>query len=151
ARAKPVHVVDFQTCALSGGPGPKTREGDGQVPEGLYEIDRLHPGSHYHLALHVNYPNTQDRKLGRTGSAIMIHGDAVSIGCIALGDLGIERLWAAVAARPPGTPRVQLHSFPQRGAAALAAQRDDAVGRFWHQLGRIERDFPEYGLAAAGR
>jgi murein L,D-transpeptidase YafK len=32
-----VHVGDHAVCASSGGPGPKARAGDGQVPEGLYQ------------------------------------------------------------------------------------------------------------------
>ena len=35
-----VHVGDHPVCASSGGPGPKARAGDGQVPEGLYRVRR---------------------------------------------------------------------------------------------------------------
>ena len=82
--------------AASGGPGPKLREGDRQVPEGVYEIESLNPNSAYHVALRLNYPNAFDRaqaaKDGRTklGGDIMIHGKAVSVGCLALGDEAAE-------------------------------------------------------------
>jgi murein L,D-transpeptidase YafK len=84
----------------SGGPGPKLREGDLQVPEGLYQIESLNPNSAHHLALRLNYPNPFDRHCaqldGRTqlGGDIMIHGGSQSIGCLAVGDPAIERLFA---------------------------------------------------------
>ncbi len=85
--------------AASGGPGPKLREGDRQVPEGIYAIESLNPNSRYHLALRVNYPNAFDRaqaqKEGRSnlGGDIMIHGKAVSIGCLAMGDSAAEEIF----------------------------------------------------------
>jgi murein L,D-transpeptidase YafK len=89
--------------AASGGPGPKLREGDLQVPEGVYRLTAFNPNSSYHLSLRVDYPNADDRAIakaeGRTnlGGDIYIHGKAVSIGCLALGDAGIEELYVLVA------------------------------------------------------
>lgn len=83
----------------SGGPGPKLREGDLQVPEGVYRIESLNPNSAHHLALRIGYPSAIDRAYamadGRTalGGDIMIHGGSASIGCIAIGDPAIERLF----------------------------------------------------------
>ena len=71
-------------CA-SGELGPKLREGDCQVPEGLYRVDWLNPNSSYHLSLHLTYPNAFDRRMGKRdkreklGGDIMIHGADVSI------------------------------------------------------------------------
>ncbi|MBK9030940.1 MAG: L,D-transpeptidase family protein [Myxococcales bacterium] len=96
-------IADYPVLAASGGAGPKLVEGDGQVPEGVYAIDWLNPQSAYHLSLHVDYPNAFDRAHaaadGRRalGGAIMIHGDAVSIGCLAMGDPAIEELFTLVA------------------------------------------------------
>lgn len=96
-------VRAYPVMAASGGRGPKLREGDGQVPEGLYTIDWLNPNSAYHLSMHVDYPNAFDREHaaadGRTqlGGAIMIHGSDVSIGCLAMGDPAIEELFTLVA------------------------------------------------------
>lgn len=89
--------------AASGGPGPKLREGDRQVPEGFYEIDLLNPNSLYHVGLHVAYPNEFDERMAALdrrrdlGGKIMIHGDAVSIGCIAVGDAAAEDLFTLAA------------------------------------------------------
>jgi hypothetical protein len=102
--------------ALSGGPGPKLREGDRQVPEGLYRIESLNPDSLYHLAMRVNYPSPDDRlrarEDGRTqlGGDIMIHGSDGSVGCLAMGDEGIEDLF--VLAVDVGHERVRLVFAP---------------------------------------
>ncbi len=92
-----IHTYDIR--AASGGPGPKLREGDKQVPEGVYGIEGLNPNSAYHLSMKVNYPNVFDsamaEKDNRTGLGgdIFIHGKAASIGCLAMGDEAIEELF----------------------------------------------------------
>lgn len=96
-------VSRFPVLAASGGPGPKLREGDLQVPEGVYRVTAFNPNSSYHLSLRVDYPNADDRAAaradGRTtlGGDIFIHGKAVSIGCLALGDAAIEELYVLLA------------------------------------------------------
>lgn len=92
-------VRSYPVLAASGDDGPKLREGDMQVPEGIYRVNYLHPNSQFHLALRLNYPSYRDRLQGRRdkrrglGSDIMIHGNQVSIGCIAIGDTAIEELF----------------------------------------------------------
>src|SRR5579862_4701724 len=46
-------VRTYPILAASGHAGPKLREGDRQVPEGLYRIASLNPNSLYHLALRI--------------------------------------------------------------------------------------------------
>lgn len=93
----------YPILAASGGPGPKLREGDRQVPEGIYAIELLNPNSLFHLSLRVSYPNRFDRRQaardGRTslGGDIMIHGSNVSIGCLAMGDPAAEDLFVLAA------------------------------------------------------
>jgi len=93
----------YPVLAASGTLGPKLREGDRQVPEGLYEIQSLNPNSRFHVALRLNYPNQFDREQarhdGRTnlGGDIMIHGASVSVGCLAMGDRAIEDLFVLAA------------------------------------------------------
>lgn len=102
-RAAQAFVTSYPILAASGGPGPKLREGDLQVPEGVYRIESLNPNSRYHLALRVNYPNALDRRRGaadgrrRLGGDIMIHGNAVSIGCLAMGDAVAGELFVLAA------------------------------------------------------
>lgn len=92
-------IRSYDIQKLSGIAGPKLREGDRQVPEGIYKITGLNPNSAYHLSMKLNYPNAFDRlhakQEGRTepGTNIFIHGKAVSIGCLAMGDSVIEELF----------------------------------------------------------
>lgn len=93
------YVRAFPVFAASGRLGPKLRQGDFQVPEGIYPIELLNPNSSYHLSLRVGYPNARDRERGRKdgrgdlGGDIMIHGNAVSVGCLAMGDIAAEDLF----------------------------------------------------------
>ncbi|WGZ95297.1 MAG: L,D-transpeptidase family protein [Candidatus Thiothrix putei] len=96
-------VQTYPIQAASGVLGPKLREGDRQVPEGIYAIESLNPNSLFHVSLRLNYPNAFDREWGladgreKLGSDIMIHGKAKSIGCLAMGDVVAEELFALVA------------------------------------------------------
>jgi murein L,D-transpeptidase YafK len=84
---------------FSGVLGPKLRNGDKQIPEGVYQMEYLNPNSKYHLSIKVNYPNSFDKEKakldGRTdlGGDIMIHGKDVTIGCIPIGDKNIEEVF----------------------------------------------------------
>lgn len=96
-------IRDYDIRAASGKHGPKLRQGDRQVPEGVYRVVRLNPNSNYHLSMRLNYPNEFDRmhagQEGRTepGSDIYIHGNQVSAGCLAMGDAVIEELFVLAA------------------------------------------------------
>ena len=93
----------YPVLAASGGPGPKLREGDRQVPEGIYRLTGFNPNSSYHLSIRVDYPNRHDQAVAATegrrrlGGDIFIHGKAVSIGCLAIGDRAIEELYLLLA------------------------------------------------------
>lgn len=95
-------VRGYPIQAASGKAGPKLREGDRQVPEGIYRIVGLNPNSSYHLSMKLDYPNAFDLRHaeaeGRTepGTNIFIHGKTVSIGCLAMGDEAIEELFMLV-------------------------------------------------------
>lgn len=96
-------LKSYPILKASGKLGPKLKEGDRQVPEGLYRIESLNPNSRFHLSLRVNYPNDFDKEMavheGRTnlGGDIMIHGSRVSIGCLAIGDPAAEDLFVLAA------------------------------------------------------
>lgn len=96
--------------------GPKSREGDSRTPEGRYLIDSKNPRSRFHLALHVSYPNADDRVSaeGRgvpPGGDIMVHGlpnglgwlDKLHLrrdwtdGCIAVTNDEMDEIWSRVA------------------------------------------------------
>ena len=133
--------VPFKTypiCSFSGDLGPKRRVGDGQAPEGFYDVrpTAMNPWSSYHLSFDLGYPNAFDRSLGRTGSALMVHGNCVSIGCYAMGDAAIEEIWTAMAAAfRGGQASVKVHAFPfAMTDAALTAHADYPDARFWGDL-----------------
>ncbi|MGZ5019497.1 MAG: L,D-transpeptidase family protein [Chthoniobacterales bacterium] len=96
-------VCSYPVLAASGTLGPKLREGDLQVPEGIYRVRELNPNSLYHLSIWIDYPNEFDlaraKEEGRTepGSEIMIHGSQHSRGCLAVGDEVSEDLFVLTA------------------------------------------------------
>lgn len=105
-----VHASGWKTprvypmTGFSGTLGPKLKEGDGQIPEGVYGIEYLNPNSSYYLSMKVSYPNDADRRRakadGRTnlGGDIMIHGTDATIGCVPIGDDAIEDVFYFVNA-----------------------------------------------------
>ncbi|MBK9072432.1 MAG: murein L,D-transpeptidase [Myxococcales bacterium] len=130
----------YPIAAASGELGPKQAEGDWQVPEGFYQVGRraMHPGSAYHLAFNLGYPNAYDRSHGRTGSAIMMHGNQVSIGCLAMTDAKIEEIYTlAEAALRGGQVAFAVHVFPFRMTTrelAYAAAEESPWHSFWLNL-----------------
>ncbi len=111
------HYATYHIAGVSGGLGPKLKEGDGQMPEGFYHIHRraLNPQSRYHLSFNIGYPNAYDRYHKRTGSFIMVHGSNLSIGCYAMTDPVIEKIYLLVeAALKAGQPSIAFHTYPFR-------------------------------------
>ena len=108
----------YPVCTYGyGSLGPKTRQGDGQAPEGFYYVkpDKLNPVSDFHLSFNLGYPNKYDRIHQRTGGALMVHGNCVSIGCYAMTDEKIEEIYAiADAALRNGQSFFRAHIFPFR-------------------------------------
>jgi murein L,D-transpeptidase YafK len=128
----------YAVCAASGKLGPKLKVGDEQVPEGFYSVPpgAMNPESSYHLSFNVGYPNAFDKKQGRTGSLIMIHGDCVSIGCMAMTDEGIEEIWSlADAAHKAGQKAFDVHIFPFRMTSTnMKRHRASKWIGFWENL-----------------
>lgn len=113
-------IRTYKVALGRGGLAPKQREGDARTPEGHYIIDSRVANSGYYRALHVSYPNEEDRKRAEKlgvapGGAIMIHGIKNglgwigsahrqydwTLGCIAVTDPEIDEIWSLV---PVGTP-----------------------------------------------
>lgn len=99
--------------------GHKQFEGDGKTPEGTYFIDYKNPNSQYHLSLRISYPNAADRAYAESqgkppGGDIFIHGQGDgpgarrgdwTIGCIAVNDREMERIYAMINVGTPITIR----------------------------------------------
>jgi murein L,D-transpeptidase YafK len=128
------HFRTWPVVAMSGELGPKLAEGDRQAPEGFYFVTPglMNPKSRFHLAFNIGYPNAYDRAHGRTGSAIMVHGNRVSIGCFAMTDSEIEEIYTLCdAALKGGQAFFRVHVFPFRMSEERMA-RDE--GEPWHEF-----------------
>jgi murein L,D-transpeptidase YafK len=113
-------IREFRVALGRGGLKPKSRAGDGRVPEGMYAISAHNPDSAYHLSLRISYPTPEQvaeaaaRGLN-AGGDIMIHGlpnghgsvgsRQLTVdwtdGCIAVTNPEMDWLYQAV---PDGTP-----------------------------------------------
>src|SRR5205814_6993990 len=107
-------IKTYRVCAASGGLGPKLQAGDGQVPEGFYEISQFNPWSQFLLSMRVSYPNALDRKLKHTGGDIFIHGNCVTIGCLPIEDGPIQELYIIAKDAHAAGPRLDCVLFPRR-------------------------------------
>jgi L,D-transpeptidase catalytic domain len=127
-------IRDYYILAASGDAGPKLRQGDRQVPEGIYRIVELNPNSHYHLSMKINYPNEFDlfhaELDGRNnlGSDIFIHGKDASLGCLAMGDEAINELFVLAAQTGPDNVKVVI---APRDPRAYPLQADPDVLPDW--------------------
>ncbi|MDF1750305.1 MAG: L,D-transpeptidase family protein [Alphaproteobacteria bacterium] len=97
-------IKSYTFAAWTGQLGPKLREGDLQIPEGVYGIDYLNPNSIAYVSMRIGYPNEFDRARGKEdgrtslGGDIMIHGKTGgSQGCIVVENADIEELFTLAA------------------------------------------------------
>ncbi len=131
-------IRDYFILAASSVLGPKLRQGDLQVPEGIYHITDLNPNSHYHLSMKLNYPNEFDlihaELDGRTdlGSDIFIHGKDASIGCLAIGDTAIRELF--VLAAQVGVANVKVVIAPHDPRTYLLAANSEELPPWTSEL-----------------
>ena len=104
----------YPICEYSGELGPKIKNGDRQAPEGIYKIKKnlLNPNSKLHLGINIGYPNEYDRYYKRNGSAIMIHGGCVSVGCYAMTDSLIEEIYVIFEESLKHNKYVSVHIYP---------------------------------------
>jgi len=135
-------LADVPICAMDREPGPKLRQGDGKTPEGFYtgdfgfwsrywwmwievgestldETGSVGRGSAFKICL--DYPNALDRKrslncgLHRPGSAICVHGNCVTAGCVSFENRDFLPVFAF--ARHHDKTKygpLQVHIFPFR-------------------------------------
>lgn len=141
-------IKNYKIKAASGSSGPKLVEHDGQVPEGFYKIIGYNPNSSYHLSMKLNYPNNFDKKMAlaegraRPGNNIFIHGDNVSIGCLAMGDTEIEELFTLVYR--VGKQNVDVIIAPIDPRKHILKPRGDAPRWVAGLYERISNEFSRY-------
>ena len=143
-----MQLTVYPFCATSGTLGPKRKEGDLQIPEGVYHIQHFNPSSNFYLSLGINYPNLSDKKRGdalRPGSDIYLHGGCATIGCIPITDEKIKQLYLlAVEAREAGQLQIPVHIFPARLHEEKLQQLASAFPQhlsFWRNLQVVYADF----------
>lgn len=134
----------YPVCASSGELGPKRKQGDGQVPEGFYHIERYNPSSSYHLSLGVSYPNKSDQlksTAGNLGGDIFIHGECVTIGCMPMTNDKIKEIYIyAIQAKNNGQNKIPVYIFPFKFTGSNIAKykneyRDNkSLLDFWDNL-----------------
>ncbi len=146
-------------------PGNKSLKGDLRTPEGVYFITRHIPDEKlpdkYGIgAFPMNYPNELDRREGKTGYGIWLHGTDFSYysrppldseGCVVLPNLDLQALSATL--QPGNTPivvtervewleRAQWQALRQELTEALESwRRDWASGDVERYLEHYSGDF----------
>jgi len=152
---RPLRVADFYTTIGKLGT-EKAREGDQKTPLGVYRVtskvakekltDFYGPG-----AFPINFPNDMDKRLGRTGSGIWIHGTPpdtysrpplASDGCVVLTNEDFQQLGKYVD--PGTTPVVIAPSVEWQSPADWSAVR----GVFNGYLMEWKRDWESLNMDA---
>lgn len=158
-----VLLKKYTVCAASGGLGPKRKEGDRQVPEGVYHVNRFNPKSKFHLSLGLNYPNEADLYFSdkeQPGSDIFIHGSCVSIGCLAMNDERIKEIYLMAAqAKKYGQEKIPVHIFPMKMKGPKWEKKCNEMPElisFWRNLKTVfdffekEKQLPKVRVGAGG-
>jgi murein L,D-transpeptidase YafK len=134
----------YPVCAISGSLGPKIKQGDRQIPEGFYHIDRFNPSSAFHLSLGINYPNAADLKRNAVnpGGDIFIHGECVTIGCLPMTNKFIEEIYLlAVLAKSAGQKKIPVFILPSKNLPKTNEKHLD----FWKKLFVLNAFFEKNG------
>lgn len=144
------YIHSYPMTAFSGRLGPKLKENDLQIPEGIYRLTTLNPFSTMHLSMMINYPNSYDRmqasRDGRRnlGSSIFLHGKSLSVGCLAVGNKAIDQLFLLV--RRVGLSHTQVIIAPNDLRRAKPATASFAQPRWlpelYQNISQALRQFP---------
>ena len=114
-------VIAEYSVAFGANPvGHKQQAGDERTPEGRYILDYKKADSDYYKAIHISYPNEQDKQSAASrgqdpGGAIMIHGQRNwfgwlsfitqqfnwTDGCIAVTNDEMDEIWRLVPVNTP--------------------------------------------------
>lgn len=148
---------------FSGVPGPKTQQGDKQVPEARFKLSSVNPASSYFSAVHVDYENWSNRSallgdlntpVSNRGGDIKIHGHGGSVGCLDMGNRAAPWMAALVdlSLKQGRVPEIDIYPTNMGQADEVASwpgyQRYDQFwgrlgDRYWDQHGAtVRRDLP---------
>ncbi len=145
----------YKICSRSGELGPKRMQGDLQVPEGVYRVNRFNPESRFHLSLGLDYPNLSDRILGdkrHPGGDIFIHGSCVTIGCIPIRNGPIEELYLiSLDSKAKSGLSPEVNIFPcrmdkeycKKELEKMGSEKDE-LKSFWQNLEGVYSYFEKW-------
>lgn len=149
-----VSLERVMQCSTGGNKGDKMVEGDKKTPNGFYIFNqkllpRELPPIYGTLAYPSDYPNFWDKKLGRGGYGIWIHGinkplvDYDSNGCVELENADIAQMEELI--RLFDTPMITYESLVQAPASELQAEADRIVAflETWRQAW-VNKDHENY-------
>lgn len=127
--------------------GPKRQEGDMQIPEGIYDLTGLNPNSQFHLSVKIGYPNQEDIEnaivpTNQMGGDIFIHGQFATIGCIPIGDAGIEELFCLVAHADPSKRKIMIAPVDFRNFSGFAIEEEQEWVK--HLYRKIEQQLKQF-------
>jgi murein L,D-transpeptidase YafK len=141
AQGRPRLIADYYVTLGKNGI-EKTREGDQKTPVGVYHVTANLPRKkltdfYGAGAFPINYPNEFDRRLGRNGHGIWLHGvpsdvysrpPRASDGCIVLANADLESIGQYVQVGL--TPVIIADEIEWSDAAALEAERKSLAAAF---------------------
>ncbi len=130
--------VHAYKCSTGEKVGAKLLAGDKKTPEGVYLFTTEYPDKYLSpvygtRALPLDYPNPMDKRAGRTGSAIWLHGtnkklkDRDSNGCVAMNNSEIDVLARSIELNR--TPIIIVDSLGLVPVGSLAKE-EKAVDEF---------------------
>ena len=120
-------------CSTGASPGVKLKSGDQKTPEGIYFFtdeyeDRYLSPVYGKKAFPTDYPNFIDRKKGKNGSAIWLHGTNKKLkpmdsnGCVAMNNNDILRLSEYIS--PGATPVVMVDTISYAEPASIDGEKN---------------------------
>jgi len=135
---QPHYLADYYVSSGKNG-ADKTRSGDKKTPLGVYQVAASLPraklGDFYGVAAYpLNYPNEWDRREGRDGHGIWLHGTPIntysrppraSDGCVVLTNQDLQAIGANIHVGV--TPVIITESVAWATPAETAALREDLM------------------------
>ena len=138
---RPHFVADYYVTLGKNGV-EKTREGDQKTPIGVYHVTSTVPRQkltdfYGSGAFPINYPNAWDKRLGRNGHGIWLHGTPsdtysrpprASDGCIVLANADLDAVGRTL--QPGVTPVIIVDEIAWTDRAGLEAERKGLAAAF---------------------
>lgn len=140
------HLFDtMQIQHISGVPGPKTRQGDFQTPEGIFRLGSPNLGSIYFINVGVGY--NPKNKLNYGGD-IKIHGTGISVGCLDVGNSQATEIAALVDAALDEGKKPDILILPfllmRDNINEFQFQMNDAIEKKWSEIIHLNEYIDDY-------